>query len=109
MNHQPIVPLDVARQATLERFLDFYDELDQAIEEVEVDRIADLVAARQPIVDALVAAWRGEHLPEPLRQRIVASEAQLRAALVRLHDILFRSLSTQRRVAYAVGRYGEAP
>lgn len=100
---------EASRELMLERFLAFYDELDEAIEELDIDRVAELVAARGPVVDALVAALAGERLPEPLRLRIVASEARVRAAMVQVHDVMFRSLSQQRRVAYAVGRYSDAP
>lgn len=99
---------DLDKASVLERFIGFYDELDLAIEQVDVDRIAELVDARGPVVEALVDAFDGERLPDALRLRVIDSEARLRAAMVQIHDALFRSLSNQRRVAYAVGRYDAA-
>ena len=89
----------------LRRFEAFYGRLDEAIDLRDIDLIGALVAEREGLVEQLIASYRGESIPEPVRDRLAARELDLRERLAALHTELEGELAAQRQRNSAMKRY----
>lgn len=89
----------------LRRFEAFYDRLDAALDEHDIDAIADLVEERTAVVDHLVSTHAGLTIPDDVRDRLLTAEQRLRTRLLAVHDELARDLAAQRQRGAAAVRY----
>lgn len=104
-NARAALPLE--RQLALAHFESFYAAIGRAIDDEDAERVATLVDQRKAALEALLEAFAGEHLPEPVRAHIEGSEAMVRTRLLRFFDHIIVRLSEERSRSHAAGRYQE--
>lgn len=89
----------------LHRFEAFYERLDEALDQGDVELVQTLIEQRSVAVEQLIATHRGQALPEPVKTHLVACEEALRARLTALHAEIASALAAQRRRGAAAVRY----
>lgn len=95
-------------EALLARFEGCYAPLDEAIRAADAERVAELIAARAPLVEQMVSVWARAPIEDTVRQRLGDAEDRLRRSLERLYARLAQSLEEHRRRVFVAARYSEA-